>query len=153
MPTRKQRRRREKSFRHEWEYVEVDPETGEERTVDPAELHPGKPERKEQKPATARGKQQRSGGRARREPPPPSWRRVWKRTAMFAPVFALFIYWTGHSSKHGASVTSIVVSTVVLVAFFAPFSYLVDTMTYRMWVKRAGGATTKAKAKRDGAKR
>ena len=34
MPTRKQRRRREKSFRHEYELVEIDPETGEERPVD-----------------------------------------------------------------------------------------------------------------------
>jgi hypothetical protein len=139
MPTRKQRRRREKSFRHEWEYVEVDPETGEERQVDPAELKPEKPEKVEAKPAHARGKQPGKGaGRGRREPPPPSWQRVWKRTAMFAPVFALFIYWTGHNSKSGVSALSIAVSTVVLVAFFAPFSYLVDTMTYRMWLKRSG---------------
>lgn len=148
MPTRKQRRRREKSFRHEWEYVEIDPETGEERPLDPAELKPDKPE-KEEKPAAARGKQpQKAGARGRREPPPPSWQRVWKRTAMFAPVFALFIYWTGHSSKNGVSALSIVVSTVVLVAFFAPFSYLVDTMTYRMWLKRSGGAQAKQPAKK-----
>ncbi len=140
MPTRKQRRRREKSFRHEWEYVEIDPETGEERTVDPTELKPERAERKEHKPAAARGKQPQRGGRTRREPPPPSWQRVWKRTAMFAPVFALFIYWTGHNSKNGVSGLSIAVSTLVLVAFFAPFSYLVDTMTYRMWAKRAGKA-------------
>jgi hypothetical protein len=139
MPTRTQRRRREKSVRHEWEYVEIDPETGEERTVDPTELKAEKPERKEPKPAAARGKQP-PARRARREPPPPSWQRVWKRTAMFAPVFALFIYWTGHNSKNGVSGLSIAVSTLVLVAFFAPFSYLVDTMTYRMWAKRAGKA-------------
>ena len=139
MPTRKQRRRRAKNFRHEWEYVEVDPETGEEHAVDPTELHPEKPERTQPKPAaksTAKGKQQRGGSRARREPTPPSWLRVWKRTGMFAPIFALFIYWTGHSSKNGASIASVVISTVILVAFFAPFSYLVDTMTYRMWLKR-----------------
>ena len=135
MPTRKQRRRREKSFRHEWEYVEVDPETGEERQVDPSEL---KPEKTEAKAAPARAKQPQKGTRGRREPPPPSWQRVWKRTGMFAPIFALFIYWTGHNSKNGVSWVSIAVSTVVLVAFFAPFSYLVDTMTYRMWAKRAG---------------
>lgn len=149
MPTRKQRRRREKNFRHEWEYVEVDPETGEERAVDPAELKPEKPERSEQKPPAARGKQpQRGGARTRREPSPPSWQRVWKRTAMFAPVFALFIYWTGHNSKNGVSGLSIAVSTLVLVAFFAPFSYLVDTMTYRMWAKRAG-KTPQAPSQKD----
>jgi hypothetical protein len=148
MPTRKQRRRREKSFRHEWEYVEVDPETGEERPVDPAELKPEKPERKaERKPAS--GGQQRGGTRARKEPQPPSWQRVWKRTAMFAPIFALFIYWTGHNSKHGASALSIVLTTVILVAFFAPFSFLVDSMTYRMWMKRTSGGG----AKRDASKK
>ena len=151
MPTRKQRRRREKSFRHEWEYVEVDPETGEERSVDPSELKPERAEAKSEKAAPARGKQQqqrRGGSRGRREPPPPSWQRVLKRTAMFAPIFALFIYWTGHNSKLPASALSIAVSTVVLVAFFAPFSYLVDTMTYRMWLKRSGGAPAKQPAKK-----
>jgi hypothetical protein len=130
MPTRKQRRKREKSFRHEWEYVEVDPETGEERPVAPAELKVEKPkrERPPQQQARARGR----GGR--REPQPPSWRRVIKRTAMFAPLMALFIYWT--TSKHGTSVGAVLLNTVILVAFFAPFSYLVDSMTYRVFVKR-----------------
>lgn len=149
MPTRKQRRRRAKNFRHEWEYVEIDPETGEERAVEPTELRPERPEREERQPARAKAPQkQQRGGRARREPPPPSWQRVWKRTAMFAPIFALFIYWTSHNSKNGVSWPSIVLSTAILVAFFAPFSYLVDTMTYRMWLKRAGGGgQTAAKAR------
>ncbi|HEY6031760.1 MAG TPA: hypothetical protein VIU44_14405, partial [Gaiellaceae bacterium] len=42
------------------------------------------------------------------------------------------------SLRGAEEVFSIAVSTLVLVAFFAPFSYLVDTMTYRMWAKRAG---------------
>jgi hypothetical protein len=133
MPSRKQRRRREKSFRHEWEYVEVDPETGEERTVAPAELKADKPER-ERKPSSGGKRQQRAS--ARRAPQPPSWRKVWKRTALFAPLMALFIYWTQSSSKHGASALGIVLNTVILIAFFAPFSYLVDTMTYRIASKR-----------------
>ena len=137
MPSRKQRRRREKSFRHEWEYVEVDPETGEERTVAPAELRPEKPERKERKPAPQqRGRQQRS---ARRAPQPPSWRRVLKRTGLFAPLMALFIYWTSSSSKSGVSVAGIVLNTAILIAFFAPFSYLVDSMTYRIYTRRTAG--------------
>jgi hypothetical protein len=138
MPSRKQRRRRAKSFRHEWEYVEVDPETGEERAVVPAEL---KAERPERKPAQAhgkqqRGKQQRGKQRARRAPQPPSWSRVLKRTAMFAPLMALFIYWTQSNSKSGVSAAGIILNTVILIAFFAPFSYLVDSMTYRIYTKR-----------------
>lgn len=138
MPTRKQRRRREKNFRHEWEYVELDPETGEERAVQPSELKAEKPKR--EKPAVQpKGKQpQRRTTSGRREPQPPSWRRVWKRTAMFAPLMALFIYWTTSNSKSGTSWAAVVLNTVILVAFFGPFSYLVDTMTYRVWQKRAG---------------
>jgi hypothetical protein len=135
MPSRKQRKRREKSFRHEWEYVEIDPETGEERPVEPATLRAEKPERTERKPAQSGRKQQRPSGR--RPPQPPSWRKVWKRSAMFAPLMAIFIYWTQSSSKHGVSGTAIVLNTVILIAFFAPFSYLVDTMTYRIFQKRA----------------
>jgi hypothetical protein len=133
MPTRKQRRRREKSFRHEWEYVEIDPETGEERPVAPAELRPERPERKS---ASAKKPQQQRGRSTRREPQQPSWRRVWRRTGLFAPLMALFIYWTQSSQKGGVSLLSVVLNTVILIAFFAPFSYLVDTMTYRIWVRR-----------------
>src|SRR3954467_8415423 len=118
MPSRKQRRRREKSFRHEWEYVEVDPETGEEREVAPSQLRVEKPKR--EKPAAAK-QQQRPARRGRREPQPPTWSRVWKRTLLFAPLMALFIYWTTSSSKHGTSLPGLALNTAVLVAFFAPF--------------------------------
>lgn len=138
MPSRKQRKRREKSLRHEWEYVEIDPETGEERTVAPADLKADKPERKQQrKPAPSGRKQQGKRGGARRTPQPPSWRKVWKRTGLFAPLMAFFIYWTQSSSKNGATPLAIVLNTAILIAFFAPFSYLVDTMTYRIYLKRA----------------
>jgi hypothetical protein len=138
MPTRKQRKRREKESRHEYEYVEVDPETGEERTVDPAELRAERPAKDRKTTAQQRGKQQRSR-RTARVPQPASWRRVVKRTAIFAPLMALFIYWTQSSSKTGISGAGIVLNTVILIAFFAPFSYLVDSMTYRFYVKRTGG--------------
>ncbi len=134
MPTRKQRRRREKSFRHEYELVEIDPETGEERPVDPAELRSEKPKR--ERPAAQRPAQQRRG--RGREPQPPSWRRVVKRTALFAPLMAIFIYWTQSSSKNGVSPTAVLLNTVVLIAFFAPFSYLVDSMAYRFYARRMG---------------
>jgi hypothetical protein len=133
MPTRKQRRRREKTFRHEWEYVELDPETGEEKPVAPAELKAEKPKR--EKPVQQQ--KQQPARRGRREPQPPTWGRVWKRTLLFAPLMALFIYWTTSNSKSGASLPGVVLNTAILVAFFAPFSYLVDSMTYKLWAKRA----------------
>jgi hypothetical protein len=88
MPSKKQRKRREKSFRHEWEYVELDPETGEERPVAPAELKAEKPPREKRTPQ--KQPQRRPSGR--REPQPPTWGRVWKRTGLFAPLMALFMY-------------------------------------------------------------
>jgi hypothetical protein len=131
MPSRKQRKRREKTFRHEWEYVELDPETGEERPIEPAALKAEKPVKEKRAP-----QKQQGGRRGRREPQRPTWRRVWKRTGMFAPLMALFIYWTSSNSKNGVSVPAVVLNTTILVAFFAPFSYLVDSMTYKLWVKR-----------------
>ena len=136
MPSRKQRRRREKSFRHEWEYVEIDPESGEERPVAVAELKPEKKERPERKPAKGSGSKARPA-RSARAPQPPSWRRVWKRTAMFAPLMAFFIYWTQSSGDGAVSAAGVILNTLILIAFFGPFSYLVDTMTYRIWTKRA----------------
>jgi len=45
MPTKKQRRRQQKSRRHEYEYVYVD-DSGQEVPVDPAELRAEKPNAK-----------------------------------------------------------------------------------------------------------
>ena len=136
MPSRKQRKRREKTFRHEWEYVELDPETGEERAVAPTALKAEKPPR--EKRAPEKGKQQQRRPSSRREPQPATWHRVFKRTAMFAPLMALFIWITSSSSKSGRSLPQVVLTTVILIAFFAPFSYLVDSITYRIWTKRTG---------------
>src|SRR5947207_23139 len=62
MPSRKQRRRREKSFRHEYGFVTYD-EEGNEVEVDPAEVRPAKP-----KSERAQAKPTGKGGRALREP-------------------------------------------------------------------------------------
>jgi hypothetical protein len=143
MPSRKQRRRREKSHRHEWEYVEVDPETGEERTVAPAELKaekPEKPKRETAKPSSKGGKP-RSSSRMK-EPEPASWQKVFKRTAFFAPLIAIFMYWTTKNTKDGASWAKILINTAILIAVFVPFSYFVDTMTYRFYSKRRGGKSS-----------
>src|SRR5437763_17207361 len=73
MPSRKQRRRREKSFRHEYGFVTYD-EEGNEVEVDPAEVRPAKP-----KSERAQAKPTGRGGRAPREAPKPSWNRALRR--------------------------------------------------------------------------
>src|SRR5215213_4146185 len=86
MPTRKQRRRRQKERRHDWEEVYVD-ETGRELAPDEAA---------EVAPPQTRGRE--NGRRAagprptgRRAPDRPSWRRVAKRALIFAPLMFVVI--------------------------------------------------------------
>jgi len=132
VPSRKQRRRREKERRHEYEYVYVD-EEGREVEVD---------EDDDKAAAPARG--QRSGdrrpvarsGRAARRVDPPSWNRVGKRALFLGPVMFILINLVGHQ----LSVAQRVYQTVILLALFLPFSYLMDSMMYRSYLKRTGAA-------------
>src|SRR5450432_3437023 len=87
MSSRKQRRRREKTFRHEYETVLLDGE-GNEVALDPEELRAEREAKhKERAQATAGREKQKQkqkparGARARplREPPLPSWRRAVRR--------------------------------------------------------------------------
>ena len=63
----------------------------------------------------------------------PSIRRVLRRAALVGPVLAFFVYWTGRESLETAQ---IVTQVLVLLAFFIPFSYVVDTFVYRTLVRR-----------------
>lgn len=132
MPTRKQRRRREKTFRHEYEWVEFDPEAGEERPVDPSELRAEKPEKAKKAPP-ARGQRQRA---PRRVPQPASWRRVGKRGAIFAPLMFIFVFYAVNGKSTKQTPLSALLETAILMLFFLPFSYLVDSMTYRLYQRR-----------------
>ena len=125
MPSRKQRRRREKLQRHEYEYV-IETEDGEEIPVERPVATP-----KAEGKSTARPAARRGG----REIPKPSMGRVVKRTAIFAPLILVVVFWTG-----GDSTTALKVFTAVtLIAFFIPFSYLVDSIMYRVYSKRQRG--------------
>ena len=133
MPTRKQRRKRQKELRHEWEEVYVDAEGRELEPEEVEEILPPKPARQERKPA-ARGRQQPQG-RGAREIQPPSWRRVLKRAAIFAPLMYLFLYFvTRNDPEMGPQ--ELVIQTAILLLIFLPFSYLMDSFTYRLWKKR-----------------
>ena len=128
MATRKQRRRREKGRRHEYEYVWVD-DAGREIEVDPAE-------RVAAKTRSADGNAARDRrGRAVRKIEPPSWGRVGKRALIFAP-FMFVVVWI--LRPEGAPAASAVVQTIVLLGFFLPFSYLMDTLMYRTYLRRTG---------------
>ena len=123
MATKKQRRRREKLQRHEYEYV-VETEKGEE-VVESPRAAGGKPVGKEQpKLLDKRGREIR----------PPSVQRVLKRGAIFAPIMLVLIFLTGGNTL---STAAKILNAMVLVAIFLPFSYLVDMFIYRTVSKRA----------------
>lgn len=125
MPSRKQRRRRQKLNRHEYEYV-VETEEGEVPVESP------RAERR-----TERGndpQDRRPLDRRGRPVPKPSLQRVLKRSAIFAPILALFVYISG---REELSTPAIVINVALLLAFFIPFSYMVDVFVYRMMLRRA----------------
>ena len=122
MPSRKQRRRREKLQRHEYEYV-IETEEGEVIQVEKP-VEGTKPDGK----ASARLAVKRGG----REIPKPSMARVFKRTAIFAPLILIVVFWTGGDS----TTTSKIFTGVTLIAFFIPFSYMVDSIMYRVYSRR-----------------
>jgi hypothetical protein len=121
MATKKQRRRREKLQRHEYEYV-VETEEGEE-VVDSPKGAVEATQTQQPKLVDRRG----------REVKPPSWNRVLKRGAIFAPIMALLVFWSGSELSTSAKVLNV----VILVAIFLPFSYLIDSLLYRSFQKRA----------------
>jgi hypothetical protein len=131
VPTRKQKRRREKLQRHEYEYV-IETETGEEIPVE----SPREAERAQDSPAD-RKKSAPKGPVDRRGRPlqPPSWRRVLRRGAIFAPLMAVFVYITSKGQTDNVA-GAVVAQTALLLAFFLPFSYVVDVFMYRMLTRR-----------------
>jgi hypothetical protein len=138
VPSRKQRRRRQKERRHEYEYVYVD-ESGEEVDVDLADVEKPAPTR-----AKPRSKPQAAAFRGGREVPPPSWRRVGKRGLIFAP----FMFLTLLLLSGDQSYPVLAVNTVVLLAFFLPFSYVLDSIMYRVYLKRTGGQAPRTASRR-----
>ncbi|HEV2712438.1 MAG TPA: hypothetical protein VGU26_05010 [Gaiellaceae bacterium] len=125
MPSRKQRRRRAKARRHEWEEVWVDDE-GNEIEPPSDEAQPSRNDKRARSPAG------RQGGM--RQVQPPSWRRVAKRGLIFAPLMFLTVSFL----SSGLTTSQTVLQTVFLLAFFLPFSYAMDALMYRMYIRRGG---------------
>jgi hypothetical protein len=133
MPSRKQRRRRQKERRHEYEYVYVD-ERGQELPVE--EPEPAAAAKNGAGTARTRVRTE-TGARtsAARKIDPPSWRRVAKRTLIFAPIMFLTIALI----DRGLSLAGQVLVTLQMLVLFVPFSYLMDRLLYRRYVRQTSG--------------
>lgn len=152
MSSRKQRRRRAKERRHEYEIVYVDEEGQEvepppEEVQQPAARDNGKPAAKPKSKSKA-GVTKAGKAGAVRPVSAPSWQRVAKRAAIFAPFMFITLYLLG-GTKHGYA--PVVIQTVWLLLLFIPFSYLIDRMMYRRYLRQTGQLKEeprKAKAKK-----
>ena len=139
MPTRKQRRRQQKERRHEYEFVYVDDE-GHEVEVDPAELKAERSAKPSRKDATRR----QPARRPRRPVQPPSFNRVLKRGLLFAPVMYLTLSLIGGGNN--LTVAGRVLQTAMLLAFFLPFSYVMDKLAWRTYQRRLGNTSDESKS-------
>jgi hypothetical protein len=140
MATKKQRRRQEKNRRHEWEEVWVDDEGQEVEPPPEAEqATPRKAEAAKARPAR--------GSRATREVPPPSLERALRRAAMFMPLVVIVVYLLQKPADR--TVTKLATTTALLVVFFVPFSYIMDRVMYRAFLKRTGKQPSPPAKKRD----
>ena len=140
MPTRKQRRRRQKEQRHEYEIVYLD---GEGREVEPEDAKP-RDDRRNGKRSDKRPAQKSRGGRPVKEVQPPSWSRVVKRALIFGPL--IFVAFSLINTSQ--PILSRLGVAVVYTAFFVPFMYLMDRAMYRAYLRRSGQAPTRSSAKK-----
>jgi hypothetical protein len=125
MPSRKQRRRREKLQRHEYEYV-IETDEGEEEILET-------PRALERTPGQKRERQSRVPSDRRGRPiQPPSVARVLKRGAIFGPLLLVVTYITAPSLTTAQKIFN----AVLLIMIFLPFSYLVDLVVYRTLMRR-----------------
>ena len=137
MASKKQRRRQQKLKRHEYEEVYVDEEG---RVLEPEEAEELVGSEKPARQSRAKAQpQQRGSGRVIE---PPSLRRTAKRGLVFFPLMLVVIFLL--PAKEDATTIGKVVNAVVLMGFFLPFSYVMDSMMYRAYQRRlAKGAEPK----------
>jgi hypothetical protein len=127
VPSKKQQRRRQKQQRHDYEEVYVD-ETGRELDPEEAQALVGTAAAKKTA-TTAKSRRAQRGGRVVE---PPSWRGTLKRGLLFAPLMLLTVMLLAQEQSLAQQITQ----TVLLMAFFVPFSYFMDTMMWRSYQRR-----------------
>src|SRR5665213_3651325 len=121
MPSKKQRRRRDKTFRHEYDLVVYD-EEGKEVPVDSAELRA-----KKQKDAP-KAKKGQKGSRPKRAPrvvAPATWERAFKRGGLMGVILlAAMVLIKG----------PILLGVIYGIALI-PFTYFIDRTAYRSYIR------------------
>jgi hypothetical protein len=128
MPTRKQRGRRAKDFRHDVRVFEVD-EEGNEVAI--SELRTREEEKAPAKKAKAPAKKP---ARGMKEVPPPSWRRAFRRGGLMGGALCLALIFL---FKNGPIESRVAIGLFYFAAFI-PMTYFLDRMMYRMYLKRSG---------------
>ena len=125
MPTRKQRRRRAKDFRHDMRVFEVDSEGNE---IALAELRTPEQRKPKVKQQLAKSK----SGRPIKEPPLPSWKRAVRRGGtMGALMLIAFLF----VLKKGPLPQRIGIGVFYGLAFI-PLTYWIDRTAYRTYQRR-----------------
>jgi hypothetical protein len=122
MATRKQRKRRQKGRRHEYEYVYVDDE-GNEVGAAPDELRADK---------RTNGTAPQPVTRGGRKIEPPSFQKVGKRALWIGPLMFL----TLTVIAKDLTVAQRLSQTVLMLGLFLPVSYLMDRTLYRTSTRR-----------------
>lgn len=144
MATRKQRRRRAKSKRHDYEVVYLDSEGNE---VEPDDVEPSKPVKAAARatPGSKRSSASSSKSRLLREPKPPSWSRAIRRGAIFMPILIAVVVLT---NRQQTTPVGIVLVAIVFTGLVIPFGYFTDHLAWRSYQKRVGGRSVGKSAKR-----
>ena len=127
MATKKQQRRRQKLKRHEYEEVYVDDEGNVLPPEEAEELGVAEPARKAE-----RTSKDRTATRAGRTLEPPSWRKTAKRGLLFFPLMLITVMLLGRE----LTLAQQIFQTIVLMGFFLPFSYFMDSMMWRSYQRR-----------------
>ena len=149
MATRKQRARRAKGKRHDYEVVYLD---GEGNEVEPDEVEsskaaktPARSTASSKRPAATPSK---SKSRLFREPQPPSWSRAAKRGGLFAALMVGLLVVTNRQQTP----IGLVAVAIVFLGLVIPLGYYTDQFTYRGYQKRlaakpAGKSSAKSAGK------
>jgi hypothetical protein len=139
MATQKQRRRRAKEKRHTYDLVEIDSE-GKETVLRASDLKTETTGDAPTKKAAASSGSRMKLGRGTAQPP--TWGRVLKRGAIFAPIFLATVLLLGGNRL---SFAGAIVQTIFLLAIFVPFSYFMDRLVWRSHEKRIARSKTGAR--------
>lgn len=142
MPTKKQRRRRAKTFRHEYDFV-VEDEEGNEVPVESSDLRAERTERDKERAAAKPAKTPARGGRVGREPSPASWQRAFRRGGIMGALMLAAFLFLFKSAPIGVRVAW----GVFYAAAFVPLTYFIDRTAYRSYQKRLARTNAKKTTK------